>query len=162
VAVVVADDRHLVRYRDAEVACGGHEPDGAVVVERGHRRWHTVGQQVLCGALAVVLGESSWDQPDLVPQTQVAHRGAVAAATLGRSGGPLPVHVDDRLVSEAGEVLHGQPGTGDVVAADHVHRPRAKSSGHHDDRHALGELLDRRPRQSGAQQHHRFAAVVEQ
>jgi hypothetical protein len=60
-------------------------------------------------------------------------------------GGPLAVYVSNLFVTEADEVLDGQPSAGDVVAADHVNHSGAQCPRHDHDRDPLGQLIEHRP-----------------
>ena len=114
------------------------------------------------GLLPTLLGESPWYQTDLVLQPGGTHGVAVPAAAFGGARGTLAVHVRDAFVAEAGEVLDGEPGTGHVVAPDHVDGSRTQRTGHDHDREPLGQLLEEGPRQRGTQEHQRLAAIVQQ
>jgi hypothetical protein len=137
-AVVVADQRQLVRYTYSAGAGGGHQASRAVVVEGGDCGGWRVGKQVRGGLLTIVFGESAGDEASPGVQSQLAHGGAVAAAAFRGAGCALAVHMDDRPVPEPGEMLDGEAGAGNVVGADDVHGPGTQRPGHHDDREALG------------------------
>jgi len=81
-------------------------------------------QHVLGGPLTVLVGQAAGQEKDLSFQPRRPHGRPVSVAPLRRPGSSFAVHVCDPAVTQANEVLHGEPGAVDVVGSDHVDRSR--------------------------------------
>ncbi len=54
------------------------------------------------------------------PEPGGAHRGVITPAPLRGAGCTLAIDMDYVAVTQIDEVLNGEPGAGNIVAADHV------------------------------------------
>ncbi|GAB2737244.1 hypothetical protein GCM10027174_07870 [Salinifilum aidingensis] len=136
-AVVVADDRDVLRGVHTRPHERFQQPGGAQVVAREHARGPAAAGQQLPrrprpGLLRVVTGQDV----DARIEAVAAHGPAVALAPLLRTGQGAPVDVGDRPVSVLDEVVRGQPRPVDVGGAHAVDAGRAR---------VLADLHDRDP-----------------
>ena len=91
-----------------------------MIVEGRDCGWRCPAQHVLGGPLAVLVGQPAGQEKNLSFQPGRPHSRAVSVAPLRRPGCSLAVRVCDSAVTQANEVLHGEPGAVNVIGSDHV------------------------------------------